>query len=477
MNEKSNKLISILSVLDRAQRRACRKFIQSPYFSGNADLLAIFDEVTKRLDRRTTLDKVRIWTAVFGTEKPFSDVRFRKYTSDLFRLLRRFLIQEELDRDENIQNYLYLSSLEQNSPEKLVQGVERNWESIADDSPSFDHHAYLYRHLLEDRKYNLLNYLHRPYDRANIEEISENMDVYFIVVKLRVAIRNQTKIHNHAYNYEINLVPEVINFLNTTGKYLNYPVVALHYYLYKMLGEDNNEHGYYQYKNIILSAPDRLTGDLSTEDFIQPALNYCRRRINEGRREFLSEYLEVYKFGLKHELVFDSSHLDPLQFRNTILTALRLGEYAWAESYIRDYQDRIPEKQRTNAVNYNSATLYFYQKKYDDALVFLRDVEYENTTYNLNSKTMLLAIYYETNEDDVLDSLFDSTIAYLNRHKEIPEINRLAYRNLVTFTRRLTGMLPGDKKAIAQLRADLAEQRYVASRPWLEEKIAEFAGS
>jgi hypothetical protein len=125
-------------------------------------------------------------------------------------------------------------------------------------------------------------------------------------------------------------------------------------------------------------------------------------------------------------------------------------------------------------VNYNSATLYFYQENYDKALNFLRDVEYENTTYNLNSKTMLLAIYYETGADTALDSLFDSVTAYLNRHKEIPDINQRAYRNLVTFTRRLTRMLPGDKKALEQLKTDLAEKKYVASRPWLEEKIDAF---
>jgi hypothetical protein len=35
-------------------------------------------------------------------------------------------------------------------------------------------------------------------------------------------------------------------------------------------------------------------------------------------------------------------------------------------------------------------------------------------------------------------------------------------------------MLPGDKKALEQLKTDLAEKKYVASRPWLEEKIDAF---
>ena len=475
MNEKSNKLISLLASLDRPQRRACRKLIQSPFFSGNKDLLTLFDEIVKRLDRQASLEKSKVWAAAFGKDKAYNDVRFRKFTSDLFKLIRQYLTQEALREEPDLQNYLYLAALERQNPDKLIRGIERNWTDIAGAEESYDHASYLYRHLLEDRKYYLLNYEHRPYEQANVEAISTNLDVYFIVIKLRSAVQAQTQIHNQQYSYELQLVPEIVEFLDRTQKYLNHPVVALHYYIYKMLTADDTHDAYYHYKDLIINSSTELKGARAFE-LIQPALNYCRRRINEGVREFLAEYLDIYRFGLERELVFDGGVLDPLQFRNTILIALRHGDYDWAESYIENYQDRLPEKQRTNAVNYNSATLYFYQKKYDEALGFLRDVEYENTTYNLNSKTMLLAIYYETNEGDVLDSLFDSTIAYLNRHKEIPEINRLAYRNLVTFTRRLTRMLPGDQKALDQLRADLAGQRYVASRPWLEEKIAEFAG-
>ena len=100
-------------------------------------------------------------------------------------------------------------------------------------------------------------------------------------------------------------------------------------------------------------------------------------------------------------------------------------------------------------------------------------MEYENTTYNLNAKAMLLSIYYETGADIALDSLFDSVTAYLNRHRELPASAQEAFRSLISFTRRLTRMLPGDKKALGLLKKDLAERKYVASRPWLESKIAE----
>ncbi|MEO0733948.1 MAG: hypothetical protein AAFZ52_14010 [Bacteroidota bacterium] len=447
--------------------------IASPFFSGNADLLAFFTEITTRLQKNASLDKRELWGAVLGKRKAFNDVRFRKYTSDLFKLVREFLVQETLSDDPALKRYLYLAALEKQNPDKLIRDIERNWDTLSMTGQSYESDNYLFGHLLEYRKYFLLNYEHKPYERANIEAISTNLDIYYIVIKLRIAVSAISRTQNEKHHYHLQLVPDIIRFLDHQQTYLDHPIVAVHYYMYKMYVGAENHEAYYKYKDIIMTRTDDVVGETAYELF-QPALNYSRRRINEGVQKFLSEYLEVYRYALERGLVYDDGILDPSQFRNTILIALRHGDYDWTESYIHNYQDRLPEKQRQNAVNYNSATLYFYQKNYDKALDYLRDVEYENTTYNLNAKTMLLAIYYETEADIALDSLFDSFTAYLNRHKELPATAQKAYRNLVSFTRRLTRMLPGDREVIDQLKADLAQKKYVASRPWLEEKIAEF---
>ena len=276
MNEKSNKLISLLVSLGRPQRRGCRKLIQSVYFSGNEDLLAFFDEITRRLDKGKSLDKRQVWASIFSPSKPFNDVRFRKFTSDLFKQIQEFLTQEMLLEEPELKNYLYLSALEKQSPDKLIKGVERNWEEIAGQEGSYEHSAYLYRHLLEERKYSLLNYEHRPYERANVEAISNNLDVYYIVMKLRHAANIHSRIQTDQSAYDLQLIPDIVHFLDTNGTYLDHPVVAIHYYMYKMLTESENHDAYYHYKDIIIRDTDSMVGDQAYE-FFQPALNYCRR--------------------------------------------------------------------------------------------------------------------------------------------------------------------------------------------------------
>ncbi|MCU0391342.1 MAG: hypothetical protein MUE81_09515 [Thermoflexibacter sp.] len=105
----------------------------------------------------------------------------------------------------------------------------------------------------------------------------------------------------------------------------------------------------------------------------------------------------------------------------------------------------------------------------------MRTVEYEDFTYNLNSKTMLLSTYYEMDELEPLYSLMDSFRTYINRHKDFSLAKRVGYNLLIKFTKQLTKIIPGDKKALEKLKKEVAEAepKGIASYDWLKEKIAE----
>jgi hypothetical protein len=99
----------------------------------------------------------------------------------------------------------------------------------------------------------------------------------------------------------------------------------------------------------------------------------------------------------------------------------------------------------------------FLPKEFDKVIELLREVEYEDFTYNLNSKVMLLFTYYEMDEIEPLYSLFESFRVYLNRHKAIPEQRKNNYKNLIKYTKKLTKVMPGDKKAIEKLKKEVQE--------------------
>jgi len=447
--------------------------VQSVYFSGNEDLLAFFDEITKRLEKDKSLEKKQIWLAIFGKKKPFNDVRFRKYTSDLFKLIKEFLIQEALEQEPELRRYLYFSALEKKRSTKLIKGVERNWEDLTNIKEEVSAMQYLYLHLFEQKKHTLLNYGQRINDRSNLEEISGALDLYFIISKLKNYVEAITRDINGQQKYDLNFTEEVITFLDKRKDSIDNPLVAAYYYTYKMLVKEDSDKDYYSYKKILLGQHETFSITPSY-DFVGPALNYCVAKMNKGQGNFMKEYLEVYQFALENNVAFENNSLNPNSFKNTIQIAMRLGEFDWAENYVRGYQNKLPIADKENTVNYNLAMIFFYQKKFRMAQDHLRQVEYTNIDLNLNTKMLLLAIYYELGEDTVLESFFDSTISYLNRHKELTSDRERSYRNLVIYTRRLTRLLASDKAGYKKLKEDVEKEQYVASKTWLEEKIAEF---
>lgn len=462
---------------DREMVKKCSQFLASPYFNRSKDLQLYFTELARRIEKKLTLDKEVVWKSVWKG-KPFNDVRFRKFSSDLLKLLEKFVVQEELEHSSMIQTRLRLAAFNRLRSAKQVEGVLRNWEKdivrINEEIPESGE-KYLALFHLERQYFEMSRFDSRTQDRSNIETIMRHLDVFYISEKLVAYNSAKSTYFARSHQYNIAFIEPIISFIKANDQYLEYPSIAMHYYNYLIELEPDVEEHYQAFKSLLLNTTAAFeVSDL--QRLYQTVLNYSSRKLNMGNNKYLKEYLDVYRHGLEKEIVFEKGQLDPLQFKNTILIALRNGDFDWVKSYIEDYQDRIPEKYRDNAVNFNLATYHFYKKDYNKAMDYLRDVEYENVTYNLNAKSMLLAIYYETDEFDALDSLFDAILAYLTRHKEIPTNYKKYFRNLVSVTRKMTRIIPGDKKAVDKLKAEVEGMKTaIASLKWVREKLAELA--
>ncbi|PHI19883.1 hypothetical protein CEQ90_10855 [Lewinellaceae bacterium SD302] len=476
MNKKSNKLISLMITFDRDMVKRCNQFLSSPYFNRSQDLQHYFAEVSRRLSKGLSLDKEMIWKSVWK-KKPFNDVRFRKFSSDLLKLLEKFVVQEELESNKIIQQDLWLAAVNRLQPTKQKEAVLRNWSGLIETTEEVlaeSSRKYLSLFQFERKRYELSNFDNRTEERSNLETIMHNLDVFYISEKLHVFNSAKSTYFARYHQYEFAFIESLVDNIRENPVYLKYPTISMHYYTYLIGKEPENESHYRAFKSLLLNqSSDLKESDLQTHYYT--ALNYSTIKINSGNTDYLKEYIEVYKDGLVKEALFENGHITAQQFKNIISIALRNGDFEWVKSYIDNYQDRIPEQHRENAVNLNLAFYHFYKKDYDKAMDYLRGVEYENITYNLNAKSMLLAIYYETDEFDALDSLFDAILAYLSRHKEIPANYKKLFRNLVSVTRKMTRIIPGDKKAIEKLRKEVEETKAIASLNWVREKLDELA--
>src|SRR5690606_32342485 len=170
-------------------------------------------------------------------------------------------------------------------------------------------------------------------------------------------------------------------------------------------------------------------------DMYAYAQNYCIKQVNSGNMKFLTDLFQLYKMTLETGIIFSDKYLSPWSYKNITSVALRLKEYEWAEYFVEQYKERVEPSFRKNAYAYNMASIFFDNGKFDKALELLRHVDFSDVYYSLDSKAMMLRIYYELKEKNPLNSLLDSFRVFLKRNKQVSEYQRTLYLNLIKHVR------------------------------------------
>jgi len=472
----NSKLYSILQNFDKYEQNRCRKYLQSPYFNVNKTLVDLYDFLMDDINgkrKKQLMEKEAIWKNL-NIEGTFDDVRFRKFFSDLLKLIESFIAQEEFSVDKLQETIFLLKALGKKSAPKLQNSTLRAARNQSEQSLYKDSSFYLNQYMIERNFYQLLDFETRRGDKSNIEDISNNLDLFYFSEKLRMICEMLSRKKLNLHDYELSFSKEIIELIENNDNVLGRsPAIDLYYQIFLMLADPENEDNYYKLKDLLDKYAKLFPPKIAIEELYNSAQNYCVNKINLGKQEFLSELFDLFKSLIKSNLIVVDGQITPWYFRNIIVVALRLGHYDWAEDFINSYSKFLPDSLRDNSISFNLAQIYFYQKKYGKVIEQLRNVEYEDVTYNLNSKAMLIATYYETDETEPLYSLFESFRTYLNRHKNIPDNRRKNFKNLIKFTKALLNLNMRDEAMVSKLREEITASKNVASKEWLLEKIAE----
>ncbi len=472
----NTKLYNILEYFDKYEHNRLYKYLNSPYFNKHEAIINLYELLRKNLFSKLPkpLDKEKLWKKIYK-DQPYDDVKFRKLVSDLLKLVEGFLAQEVYQENPLHQATYLLEAVKRKKMEKLYNTAITAANRLSTKQNFRTASYYFYRYQIEKSFYDLKQGISFKRDeRGNLEEIINNLDWFYLAEKLKYYCDIQSQKTVVSHEYKLLFIDEIIEHLKKFhNAYEGIPLISLYYHIYLTQVETENEDHYFTLKSLI----EQHIEELPKEDanyIYNYALNYSIRKVNQGKRKFLREYYDTFQQSLDNELIFETGGvLSPWHFRNSIFSALRLEEYDWVENFINQYGEKLPEGMRENAISFNLSMLYFYQKKYDKVIELLREVEYDDYSYNLVSKSMLIATYYEIDEYDPLDSLLESFRAYLNRHKNLPQSRRDLYMNLIKFTKKLSRIRPGDKEELKKLKAEIDNTKGIASEKWLREKIAE----
>lgn len=468
----SLKVADTIRCLDKDRLKQCRKFLTSPYFNTSKDLVKLFDLIVKNEERAGPTTKEQAWKKLRGKD-PYDDVRFRKFCSDLLKLITRFLSHEYLEQHEFYQYYFLLHELQRVQAKKLIPGAYKKLESALESTDE----GYVQQQL-QTYQYEQLKYLVEEYDLkrskdSNIERVHAYLDRFYFSEKMYQTNRALTQQRLVNAEYDIHYIDETLHILQLPPL-AELPDLQINYLIYFTIKDGGNDTAYFNLKNFLLRQGDTFN-QKEVMVYYQSAMNYCARRINQGDSAFVEELFELFLQILDKGLAVQDGQFNPWLFRNITIIGIRLKKYDWVENFVEEHKHLLSEEYRDNLVAFNLAVVHYHQKNYKQIISQIRNIEYQDLTYNIDSKAMLLVAFYEEGEYDVLQSHVDAFLAYLNRHKDIAVSRHKPRQFLARFAKRLIRIKPWDQKALTKLRQDM-EANPIPETPWLLEKLDEIEG-
>lgn len=467
------KLIHLLKSFSAWEFKSFQKYVASPFFNVNADVAQLLQLIAGSYPEfnEESIRAEKIFIKLYKNTK-FNLQKLRYVMTDLTLLAENFLAYSAYEEKEFYRKKFLLQKLNEKNHDKyfrqhLQQGYQMQQRNREHDikhykrQVAFDELSCAFTSAKNNRTMN-----------TQLQNLSDNLDVYYIANKLKYCCEILNRQNILQVTYQAPFLDFIVQYLQK-GYLKNIPLIAVYFQLLLMLRHSNTELHYTKLKTIV----KKYNADFTVNElrdmyaFIQ---NYCIRQINSGNLKYLQELFGIYKRMLEQKIIFENNELAHSQFKNITAIALRVNEFDWAENFINIYSSSLNKTLRRNAVHYNLARLYFARKQYRQSLKQLTAVEFTDVYYHLDSKSLLLKIYYETEEFETLFSLINTFRVYLRRSKLISEYQRSVYANLVTQTRRLAKIKSGSKYSLEKIKSTIEANPKIADIVWLKEKIKEF---
>ncbi len=490
---KDSKLIEMLKLLDKQEIERFGLFMRSSYLVPQKKVSELAEIILRESPdfKNDRLLRENIYQQLFPGQK-FQFRTLKSYMSLMVSYLYKFFIAEKTFSDDIEQN---LSLIEELRKRALGQEFLRIGSALR---PKLEHekkdrHFYykLFRFENELDTYHIANkeFLNSS---DSLQQKANSLDIFFLSSKLSIICDIINRQNIFSYDYDISMLDFVLDYVEKNFEKLeSYTAVSAYYRILLTLTNPSREENYFKLIDLL----DKTSNEFSKEelkDMYTYAMNYCIKLLNSGRVDYEGHLFQLYCKLIETELIYENNHLSQWDYKNIIATSLRVSEFEWTENFIHSNKERISPAFKEVAYSFNLANLYYEKRefanaiktlhKFDDALKKVSDPDFDDTFYNLDSRSMFIKIYYESKEDDTLRATLETFKSYLLRNKKISERRRKIYLNLVKYTKKLSDqrqrlLFSHNKRTtkfnVKKLRNEINSNQNIINLSWLQARVEE----
>ncbi|MEX0811270.1 MAG: hypothetical protein WD048_03570 [Chitinophagales bacterium] len=463
----NSKLIQLLKTFSTMELREYGKWIESPFFNRNKELISLYkylrkhapDFPSKKIERET------VYKLLFG-KKAFDEKRFNHLVSLLLKSVEQYISYNQYAANPILKNIHLLNSYKDRGLSKHFNYIYDQTKAKLDSYPHRNLDFYYLQYLLsETDNMNFLRQKIRKYD-VRLQKAADYFDLYLVANKLRYFCEMTDRKMSLAADYKLNMDEEIETYVSRQ-ELSAHPGIKAYLLILQMLKNPDEAKHFHQLKKLIKNNDNTFPKNELQELYFY-TINYCIRKVNNGEQEFWKEIFKIYKEALKSELLLEDKQLSPWTYKNMVAVALRLNEFEWSEKFIHKYNAFLAEEFRNNALYYNLAELYYYQHDFDKAMSYLNKVEFSDIYYSFDTKKMMVKIFFEKDEIDALLSLITSFRVFIKRNQSVSDTNKQAYENFISVINQF--LKYRQKDTAPELLENIQNLKPLADRNWLLEQ-------
>jgi hypothetical protein len=212
-------------------------------------------------------------------------------------------------------------------------------------------------------------------------------------------------------------------------------------------------------------------------------INYCvmKEKLAEEKEFYRKQQVEILLDYIDkgHFKTNDDEHLHSIEYRNFILIAFSIKDYGLIKYFIDNCTSKLNEKDYKDMMNLGLAFYYYGTKNYEKTLECINNIEINNFIYRFDIRSILLQLYYETEEIDKLMDLihnYKKIISYdktLNKFNKDSKLKLLKYLNKLIIIRNNPNI--NHQKEAKFLINQVQNEPAFAQKKWLLERLGELS--
>ena len=415
------KLFDVLRIFNKKEFRMFGEYVHSPYFNKSIRVTGLYNMLVKFFplfkNRKLTIEE--LFNGIYPGEN-FDYHKINNVISDLYKLSEEFIIQQQMEKDDDPRILALITGL--SSINKLYEQKYNKRISYLDSLVLKDDHYFYNMYLLNENYLRQITPLKPLSDLNLIQKMHDNFLDYSVIKLIKIY---NLMLHENAQNriiFDLKWKDEIINYIARSSPESN-PALFIFGSIFQLLLTQDIKY-YIGLKELkkkylkILKFPDQLALYTYLYDFAAYMVNF------KGDDSFNSDMFEIFTEQIEMKIMTRENFLYP-NFMNVVKIACRVGEFKYAEWFIKEFNISIPEEEKTNVLSFCHGIIENSKGNLRSALKYFSKSNFQNFIFKVQVKIMLLMIYYKLGMNEQALGIIDTFRHFLrNEENLLPEQSR-----------------------------------------------------